>query len=78
MRSGRTRQAGSNGAVLGCLGSAAMIAVVSKFVPTPFSWAGFGLALVMAAIVIPVVALNRGTRHHADGSWLSRRCGDRG
>lgn len=57
------------GAVLAVLGSAALIAVVSVFLPSPFTWAGLGLALITAACVIPVLALKRGTRLHADETW---------
>jgi len=57
------------GAVLAVLGSAALIAVVSVFLPSPFTWAGFGLALITAACVLPVLALKQGTRLHADETW---------
>jgi hypothetical protein len=57
------------GAVLAVLGSAALIAVVSAFLPSPFTWAGFGLALITAACVLPVLALRQGTRLHADETW---------
>lgn len=56
-------------AVLAVLGSAALLAAVSAFLPSPFGWAGFALALITAACAIPVVALRRGTRLHADETW---------
>ncbi|HMJ78694.1 MAG TPA: hypothetical protein VK507_22110 [Iamia sp.] len=56
-------------AVLAVLGSAGLIAVVSVFLPSPFTWAGFALALITAACVLPVLALKHGTRLHADETW---------
>ena len=58
-------------AVLTVLGSAALIAVVSLVLPSPFAWAGWALALITAACAVPVVALRRGTRLHADETCRS-------